>query len=45
MDSLSPAQALLLAIAVPPLLVILAALGWQRDEPRKPRSRGGDDYA
>lgn len=42
MDSLSPTQILVLAIAVPPLLVILAALGWQKGTPKKPRSRGGD---
>jgi len=39
MDSLTPLQTILLAIAVPPFIAILASLLMHRPDPR-PRKRG-----
>jgi len=44
MLDLSPMQMILLAICVPPLLVIAAALGWHNPEQKPPSRRPLDSY-
>ena len=39
MPDLSPAQMILLAICVPPLLAIAAALGWHNPDEQSPSRR------